>query len=133
MNINNLLIMTSDFNIKDSLWDLSFPHHLSISNDLLIIADLFNLNLSIPTNSYLIRYSDTKGEANSVINLMFLRNRSNKLNSHSIYSDWHLTSDHAPLIITISIMEENVTSTKLSIPKNSEEETAFVKEIIANL
>ena len=30
-------------------------------------------------------------------------------------------------------MEENVISTKLSIPKNSKEETAFVKEIIANL
>jgi len=30
-------------------------------------------------------------------------------------------------------MEENVTSTKLLIPKNSEEETAFVKEIIVNL
>jgi len=30
-------------------------------------------------------------------------------------------------------MEENVTSTKLLISKNSKEETAFVKEIIANL
>jgi len=25
MNINNLLIMTGDFNIRDSLWDLFFP------------------------------------------------------------------------------------------------------------
>ena len=30
-------------------------------------------------------------------------------------------------------MEENVTSTKLLIPKNSKKETAFVKEIIVNL
>jgi len=87
VNINNLLIMTGDFNIRNSLWDLSFPHHSSISDDLLIIADLFNLNLSIPTNSYPTRYSDTEGEANSVIDLMFLCNRSNELNSHSIHLD----------------------------------------------
>ena len=48
--ICNLLIMTGDFNIRDSLWDLLFPHHSTISNDLLIVADLFNLELSSPTN-----------------------------------------------------------------------------------
>ena len=133
VNINNLLIMTGDFNIRDSLWDLSFPHHSSISDDLLIIAVLFNLNLLIPTNSYPTRYSDTEDEANSVINLMFLCNGSNELNSHLIYPDWHLTSHHASLTITISIMEENVISTKLLILKNSKKETAFVKEIITNL
>ena len=87
VNINNLLIMIGDFNIRDSLWDLSFPHHSSISNDLLIIADLFNLNLLIPTNSYPTRYSDTEDKANSVIDLMFLRNGSNELNSHLIHPD----------------------------------------------
>ena len=87
VNINNLLIMTGDFNIRDSLWDPSFSHHLSISDDLIIIANLFNLDLSIPTNPTLTRYSDTKGEANSVIDLMFLHSRSNKLNNHSIHPD----------------------------------------------
>ena len=56
--IQNLLIMTGDFNIHDSLWNLLFPHHSSISDDLLIIADSFNLELSNPTNQVLIRYSD---------------------------------------------------------------------------
>ena len=28
MNIMNLLIMTGNFNIRDSIWNLSFPHHL---------------------------------------------------------------------------------------------------------
>ena len=133
VNINNLLIMTGNFNIRDSLWDPSFSHHSSISDDLLIIANLFNLNLSIPTNSYPTRYSNTEGKANSVINLMFLYNGSNELNSHLIHSDWYLTSDHAPLTITILIMEKNIISTKLLILKNSKEETVFVKEIIANL
>ena len=87
VNINNLLIMTGDFNIRDSLWDPSFPHHSSISDNLLIIADSFNLGLSIPTNSSPTRYSDTEGKANSVIDLMFLYSRSNELNNYLIHSD----------------------------------------------
>jgi len=42
VNIPNLLIMTGDFNIRDSIWDLSFPHHSAISDNLMIIADSFN-------------------------------------------------------------------------------------------
>ena len=45
MNIHNLLIMAGNFNIRDSLWDSSFSYHLSISNDRIIIADSFNLEL----------------------------------------------------------------------------------------
>jgi len=132
VNINNLLIMTGDFNIRDSLWDLSFPHHSSISDNLLIIAGSFNLALSIPTNLFSTRYSNTEGKTNSVINLMFLHYRSNKLNDHSIHPNWCLSFDHAPLTITIPITEENIITSKLSIPKNSEQETAFVKEVITN-
>jgi len=44
VNIPNLLIMTADFNIRDSIWDPLFPHHSTISDDLMIIADLFNLD-----------------------------------------------------------------------------------------
>ena len=130
VNINNLLIMTGDFNIRDSLWDLSFPHHSSISDDLIIIADSFNLNLLILTNPTPTRYSDTEGGANSVIDLIFLHSRSNKLNNHLIHSNWHLLSNHAPLTISIPITEENIISSRLAILKNSEEEAAFVKEAI---
>ena len=123
--------MTGDFNIRDQFWDPSFPYHLSISNDLFIIADLFNLELSTLTNPVPTRYSDTTGESNLVIDLMFLHNRSSKLNSHIIYSDWWLTLDHAPLTITIPITEEFVQSSKLTISKKSEEEEKFVKEVIS--
>jgi len=72
MNISNLLVMTSNFNIRDSLWDPFFLHHSSISDNFMIIADSFNLELSILTNQVPTRYSDTVGEANSVIDLIFL-------------------------------------------------------------
>ena len=49
VNINNIVLMTGDFNIRDSLWDLTFPFHSSLSDDLIIIVDSFNLALSTPT------------------------------------------------------------------------------------
>ena len=79
--------MTEDFNIYDSLWDLLFPHHLSISDDLLIIADLFNLELSNPINQVPTRYSNNDHNSNFVIDLMFLRNSSSKLDNYLIHPD----------------------------------------------
>ena len=130
VNINNVLVMTGDFNIRDSLWDTAFPHHSTISDNLMIVADSFNLALSSPTNSYPTRYSNTVGEANSIIDLMFLRYGSSQLNQHSIHPDSHLASDHTPLTITIPIADKIVSTSKLSIPQNSKQETTFVEEII---
>ena len=130
VSINNLLIMTDNFNIRDSLWDSSFPYHSSISDNLIIVVDSFNLELLIPTNPVPTRYSDTAGEANLVIDLMFLRSWSIELNNHLIYPDLHLTSDHIPLTITIPIAKEKVNLSKLSISKNSEEEIMFVNEVM---
>ena len=84
VNINHVLLMTGDFNIRDSLWDPSFPFHSSISDDLIMIADSFDLSLLSPTNSGPTRFSDTAGESNSVIDLMFLRNGSIELDRHTI-------------------------------------------------
>ena len=131
VNINNLLIMTGDFNIRDQSYDSSFPHHLSISNDLFIIADLFNLNLSLFSNPIPTRYSDTAGELDSVINLMFLCSGSSKLNNHLIHPNWHLTSDHIPLTVIIPIVEKFVQTSKLLLLKKSNEEEIFVKEVIS--
>ena len=87
VNIDNVLVMTGDFNIRDSLWDPFFPHHSSISGDLLIIADSFNLALSSPTNPCPTRYSDMIGEANLTIDLMFLRYRLSEINQQSIHPE----------------------------------------------
>ena len=58
VNLHNLLIMMGNFNIKDSLWNSFFPHHLSISDDLTILADSLDLSLSITTNQVPTRYTD---------------------------------------------------------------------------
>jgi len=61
---------------------------------------------------------------------MFLRYGSSELDQHSIHPDSRLSSDHAPLTITISIADEIVSTSKLSIPQNSEQEITFVEEVI---
>ena len=132
VNINNVLIMIGDFNIRDSLWNSFFPFHSSISDNLIIIADSFNLALSTPTNPCSTRYSNTAGEANSVINLMFLYYGSSELNHHSILSESCLLSDHAPLSIDIPIYKEVIYTSKLLISPKSNQKTAFIQEIISN-
>jgi len=130
VNIDNVLVMTGDFNIRDSLWDPFFPHHSSISDDLLILADSFNLALSLPTNPCPTRDSDMIGEANSTIDLMFLRYESSEINQHSIHPEWQLTSNHAPLSIAIPIVDEIINTSKLLIQQKSEQEIAFIEEVI---
>ena len=63
---------------------------------------------------------------------MFLRYGLPELNHHSILPESHLSSDHAPLSIDIPIYEEVICTSKLSIPPKSDQETAFIKEIISN-
>ena len=121
--------MTEDFNIYNSLWDLSYPHHSSISDDLLIITDSFNLDLFFPTNHVPTKYSDNKNNSNSVIDLMFLWSSLSELDNYIIHPEWYLSSDHAPLTITISIIEEYITSSKCFIGKGSKEEEAFIKDV----
>ena len=88
VNIHNLLIMIGDFDIRDSLWDLSYSHYSFTSDDLIVIVDSFNLSLSVPTNQIPTRYSDKVSDANSVIDLIFLCYGSTKLNQYLIHPDW---------------------------------------------
>ena len=132
VNIDNVVLMTGDFNIRDSLWNLSFPFHSSISNDLIITADSFNLTLFNPTNPCLTRYSDMAGESNSVIDLMFLWYRLSELDHHSILPESRLSSDHTPLSVNIPIVEEIIQTLKLTLAPKSNQESNFIKDIISN-
>ena len=85
--IRNLIIMTGNFNIYDSLWNPSYNFHSSISNNLFVIADSFNLFLSFPIERFPTRFSDNSNNSNSVIDLMFLRCDSEEINSHIIHPD----------------------------------------------
>ena len=72
VNIHNVIIITSDFNIRDSLWNSNFPFY-SVHHDILFdIADLFSLDISKPTENFSIRFSDNDQNSNMVLNLVFL-------------------------------------------------------------
>ena len=58
VNINNVLIMTSNFNIRNCNWDPNFHYHSIYKDTLIDIADSFQLDLSKPTNHVPTRYSD---------------------------------------------------------------------------
>jgi len=47
INLNNVLIMTENFNIRDNDWDLSYSYHLVHTDILTEINDLFYLRLFI--------------------------------------------------------------------------------------
>jgi len=67
-----------------------------------------------------------------MIDLMFLRHGSSELDQHSIHPDFRLSSDHAPLSIDIPISEEVIQTSKLSLAPKSDQETAFIEDIILN-
>jgi len=62
---------------------------------------------------------------------MFLQCNSSILNNHSIHPEWYLSSDHAPLTITISILDEFINTCKSTIQKNKIEEKQFVNDTIS--
>ena len=63
---------------------------------------------------------------------MFLCYRSSELDHHSIHPKNWLSSNHAPFSINIPIFEEVIHTSKFSIPPKSNQETAFIGEIIKN-
>jgi len=125
--------MTDDFNIRDNLWNPSFPFHSFISDNLIMVADSFDLSLSTPINPGPTRFSDTVGESNLVIDLMFLHCGSAELDRHFILPDYCLSSDYAPLTTDIPIGDKIVQSTKLSVVPGSDQEKDFIKDVISNL
>ena len=65
--------MTGDFNIRDSNQDPSYPYHSAYTDTLHKIADSFNLELYISTNS--------------VTDLMFLHTKTEEFNNYQIMTE----------------------------------------------
>jgi len=98
--------MASDFNIRDSDWNPSYPFYSSHSDSLVEIADSFDLTLFSPTQQVPTWYSDNENNSNLVIDLIFLQSNSLKLTNHKIHSELCFSSDHALLTINIIIEKE---------------------------
>ena len=63
---------------------------------------------------------------------MFLYSGSSELDGHSIYPESCLSSDYAPLSIEIPIVKEVIQSSKFTILPKSNQEKAFIEEVILN-
>ena len=107
-NISNILIIIGDFNIRDNIWDLNFLYHSIYSDFLTDITNSMNLCMLEPTNQAPTRYSDNQNNSNLVIDLMFLRQDLSELSNYMIHLEWKLLSDHTPLTINITIIEEHI-------------------------
>jgi len=130
VNLNNVLIMIGDFNIRNNFWDPNFPYYSSHRNTLFNITDSFQLKLSNPTEFFPTRYSDNVQDSNSVLNLVFLYPNSLEHNNRCIYLNWRLISDHIPITVDILLVKEYIQTTKHSLIKNSEEKDHFIDKLI---
>ena len=81
MNLNNVLIMTEDFNIRDNNWDPLYPHYSTHIDTIRKIADSISLELSMPIDQVFTHYTDNFQDMNLVLDLIFLYTNAEKLNN----------------------------------------------------
>jgi len=130
-NIWNVLIITSNFNIRDSNWDPLYPFHLVYSNLLVDITDAFDLFFSYSINSFFFtKYLDNENNLNSVIDFIFLRPNFLEFNSYTIFLELWYSLDHALLVVDIHITKEFIQDKRCTIVKNSKEKEEFTSDLI---
>ena len=129
IDLNNTVVMTGDFNIRDNDWDPNYPHHSAHTEDLLTLAESLGLNLSPPVNPGPTRFADNPRDTNSVIDLAFINPSNSGFGQHSLHPELRRPSDHVPLIIEVGINETNIDNSFWSISKDSDEEKDFIKAI----
>ena len=116
MNLNNVLIMTGDLNIRDNNRDLLYLHHSTHADILREIADSLNLELSSSIDQISTQYMDNPQDSNLVLDLIFLHTNTEEFNNHMISLDFQSLSNHTSLSVYIII-------------KNSEKEKKFVNKL----
>ena len=107
INLNNVLIIIGNFNIRNSNWNPLYPYYSIHTNILFEIADSLNLDLSSSINPVLTWYVD----------------------NHQIMLELHSSSNYASLSVSITIKEEYIQERKQIIIKNNEKEKRFINEL----
>jgi len=133
MNIDKTIILTGDFNIRDSDWDPNFRHYSSHTDNLITIADSLGLELSPPSNPSPTRFADNPCDTNSVIDLVFLPPSNTGFGQHTLHPEIRKPSDHISLIIEISIGEVNTDINIWSIKKDSKEKKEFISSLVQDV
>jgi len=103
VNLNNILIMTEDFNIRDNNWNPSYSYYSFYTDILWEVVDSFGLELSMSINLVLICYTDNSQKSNSILNLMFFRIGLEEFNNYIISSKLWSSSDYTPLSVSITL------------------------------
>jgi len=132
IDIPNLLYMGEDFNIRDTEWDPSVSSHSAAGQALMDLADSLGLVRSLPELPVPTHYSDTDGHANSVIDLIFLGMSCAQV-LYRIEPDLRQPSDHAPLLVNLSISPENIHFSKKVLKCDSDEENDFLSSVTLGL
>ena len=128
-NLNNIIIITGNFNICDSDWDPVYLHHSLYTDTLCEISDSLDLKMSTPINSIPTQYADNTQDSNLVIDLMFLWPNHREFDWHQIILELCKLSDHASLVVSIAINEEHIHMKKQMITKDSKNEKEFIKQL----
>ena len=129
INLDNTVIITGDFNIRDSDWDPLAHHHSIHTDDLMTIADSLGLELSHPSNPGPTRFADNPRDSNSVLDLVFLPPDNSGSGKHILHPEIREPSDHVPLTIEVGIRNINIDMNIWSIRRDSEEEKDYITSI----
>jgi len=132
-NIDKTIILTGDFNIRDSDWDLNFRHHSFHTDNLITIADSLGLELSPLSNLGPTRFADNPRDTNLVIDLVFLLPNNTGFGRHTLHPEICKPSNYVPLIIEIGIGEVNTDINIWSIKKDSEKEKKFISSLVQGI
>jgi len=91
VEIDNILILTGDFNIRDHIWDPNFPYYSHHRETLFEIMDSLQLEISEPYEFFPTKYSDDSQISNLVLDLVFLCPGYPEFNNHHIHHNFQLT------------------------------------------
>jgi len=133
INLDNIVIITGNFNIRDSDWDPLVYHHSIYTDDLLTIADSLGLEFSLLLNLGPTRFTVNPQDSNSVLDLVFLFPDNPGFSKHILHPEIQKLSDHVPLTIEVGIKDTNIDINIWSIRKDSKEEKSFIISIINNV